>query len=42
MLDFSPCRLSSLTDLGHDAYELRHCPQCAESMEMLGKSGELR
>lgn len=27
--DLSPCRLGSLTDLGHDSYALRHCPQCA-------------
>ena len=29
MFDLSPCRLGSRTSLGHCAYALHHCPQCA-------------
>lgn len=29
MFDLYPCAQSSLTDLGHDSYTMRHCPQCA-------------
>lgn len=40
MFDLSPCRLSSLTDLGHNAYTLRQCPQCAGAFAVCSVCGE--